>query len=95
MKFKQRVFPANPFLYTYSIIMIIDGLIMLATIALSVYLSNWLYAAAGLLASIIVFVVQNKKCLQHITCPHCDKPVSFEAGEGFVCKKCKTAWALN
>ncbi len=95
MPFKQRIFPANPFLYTYSVIIIIDGLIMLATIALSVHFSSWLYAAAGLLASIIVFVVQNKKCLAQLACPSCENKVVFEAGEGFVCKKCKTAWALN
>ncbi|MDQ6970701.1 MAG: hypothetical protein Q9M16_09345 [Mariprofundus sp.] len=95
MTLKQRVFPSNPFLYTYAIISIVDGLIMLATVVLSVHQSNWLYAAAGLLISIIVFVVLNKQCLRQLPCPRCDKQVVFEAGEGFVCKKCKIAWALN
>jgi len=95
MKLNQRTFPMNPFLHTYAIIMIVDGIVMLAATVLSLHQSNWLYAAAGLLLSIIIFVALNKRCLQELSCPRCDKQVVFEAGEGFVCKKCKTAWALN
>jgi len=95
MAFKQDVFPMNPFLHTYATIMIADGLIMLAAIAASVWQSQWLYAAAGFIVAIIVFVVLNKQCLKKLSCPKCTDHVKFEAGEGFICKKCHTAWMIN
>jgi len=95
MSLKQDVFPMNPFLHTYSIIMIVDGLIVLGSIALSVWQSQWLYSAAGLIIAIIMFIILNKQCLKQLSCPKCSQHVSFEAGEGFVCKKCNTAWMIN
>ncbi len=95
MKFKNKVFPENPFLYTYAIIMIAAGLVMLVAIALSIWQESWWYFAAGLIISIVVFVVLNKKCLRELTCPKCSEHIEFEPGEGIVCKKCKIAWSLN
>jgi len=88
MKLKNRDFPDNPFLYTYAIIMI-------AATGLSIWQENWLWFAGGLIISIVIFVVLNKKCLRELSCPKCKKHIAFEAGSGVVCKKCKIAWQLN
>jgi len=95
MSLQSRVFPDNPFLHTYAIIMITDGLVMLAAIIVSIWQDNWLWCAAGLLLSIVVFVLLNKKCLRQLSCPQCHKHVTFEAGKGFTCKKCNVGWVLG
>ncbi len=95
MKLKNKDFPDNPFLYTYAIIMIIAGLVMATASGLSIWQENWWWFAGGLVISIVIFVVLNKKCLRELSCPKCKGHIVFEAGKGIVCKKCKVAWQLN
>ncbi|MDQ6997215.1 MAG: hypothetical protein Q9M17_00695 [Mariprofundus sp.] len=96
MKLKNKDFPDNPFLHTYAIIMISAGLVMLAATGVSIWQENWWWFAGGLVISIIIFVALNKQCLRELSCPKCKKEhITFEAGVGLVCKKCKIAWQLN
>ena len=94
---KSRVFPHNPFLMTFSKIALIDGAILLASIGLAVWQSDWMwyFLASGVVLSIAVFVRLNQRCIQALSCPHCHQSIAFEAGQGFVCQKCKTIWELG
>lgn len=94
---KIKKFPNNPFLITFSKIAMIDTLVMLLSIVLAVWQSTWMwyFLGAGLLISMIVFVVLNKRVMKALTCPHCHQSIAFLKGEGLVCEKCKTIWELG
>lgn len=94
---KHRVFPDNPFLMTFAKIALIDGMVVVATIALAIWKEDlmWYAISGGILLAIAVFVVLNKQCLRQLSCPDCQRHVAFEAGEGFVCKNCNTGWELG
>ena len=97
MTLKRKTFPDNPFLPTFATIAMVDGVVIGVAIGLAIWQTDWVWYAlgGGLLLSIAVFVLLNKRNLSKLSCPHCHQPVKFEAGEGFVCKKCKTCWELT
>ena len=94
---KHKVFPENPFLMTFSQIALIDGAVVILSIALAIWQSDWMWYAlgGGALIAVTVFIVLNKRCLQDLSCPHCQQHIDFQAGKGFVCEKCKTIWELG
>ncbi|PCI45451.1 MAG: hypothetical protein COB41_01635 [Proteobacteria bacterium] len=95
---KHREFPENPFLMTFSKIVMIDAVVAIATVALAIWKEDlmWYTIFAGVVIAIAVFVVLNKRCLRQLSCPKCNRHVAFEAGsEGFVCKNCNTVWEMG
>ena len=94
---KHKVFPNNPFLMTFSTIVMVDAVVLVATIALAIWKEDlmWYMISGGVLLAIAVFVVLNKRCLRELSCPKCQRHVTFEAGEGFVCKNCRIGWEMG
>jgi F0F1-type ATP synthase assembly protein I len=94
---KSKVFPENPFVFVFAKIATIDAVIILISVAIAIWKSEWMWMAlgGGLVLSIIVFVVLNKQYLKSLSCPKCKTHIAFEAGQGFVCKKCNIGWEMN
>jgi len=94
---KHKVFPDNPFLMTFSKIVMIDAVVVVAAIAVAIWKEDlmWYAISGGVLLAIAVFVVLNKQCLRQLSCPKCHRHVAFEVGEGFVCKNCKIGWEMG
>ncbi len=94
---KSRVFPENPFVHVFAKIAMIDAVIVVVSIALAIWQQAWMWYSLGigLLLSVLVFVVLNKQHLKNLSCPKCRAHIAFEAGQGFVCKKCKIGWEMN
>ena len=92
---KTKAFPENPFVMVFAKIAMIDAAIVLASIALAFWQSEWMWLIVGLVLCIVVFVVMNKMFLKELSCPKCKAHIVFEAGQGFVCKKCKVGWEMS
>jgi len=94
---QSKVFPNNPFLMAFSKIAMIDTAVIAVTAGLAIWQNQWMWywIGAGLLISVLVFIILNQRVLQSLSCPHCHQAIAFKKGEGLVCQRCKTIWELN